>query len=136
MTEEERWSGAVEPDALLSLLPTVTLRKHMLFAVACCRLLEDWLIDARSRKSIDVAEAFADGSASLNELEEAQSGASSTAGIVGGPARIVSLVFYDIERDHHVARRYAERGVVDRNLVEGMITRKLQTLLNEIDRAF
>jgi hypothetical protein len=108
----------------------------MLFAVACCRLLEDWLIDARSRNSIDVAEAFADGAASLNELEEGQSDASSAAGIVGGPARIVSLVFYRIERDHHVARRNAERGVVDRELVESSITRELQTLLNDIARAF
>jgi hypothetical protein len=136
MTEEERWSGAVEPDALLSLLPKVTLRKHMLFAVACCRLLEDWLIDSRSRNSIDVAEAFADGAASLNELEDASNHASTAAGIVGGPANIVDLVFYDIERNHHIARRAAERGVVDRELVESSITRELRTLLSDIARAF
>src|SRR5262249_36781582 len=131
------WSGAVDPDALLSLLPVVTLRKHMLLAVACCRLLDHWLIDARSRKSIDVAEAFADGTASLNDLEDAANHAREAARIIGGaPARIVVLPFYEVERDHRVARRAAERGVVSSELVENSITTRLRALLAEVARSF
>ena len=137
MTNEELWVTAADPNPLVPHLSGITLRKHLLFAVSCCRLLHDWLIDARSRQSVDTAEAFADGEASLNELESASNRASIAAGIIGGaPARVVSLVFYDIERWHHVARRSAERGVVDGGLVESSITRGLQQLLFEVSRSF
>jgi hypothetical protein len=38
-----------------------SLRKHQLFAAACCRRVEHLLIDRRSVASITVAESFADG---------------------------------------------------------------------------
>jgi len=50
-------------------------RKLRLFAVACCRLIWDWIPHSASREAIEVAERFADGKASWQELLAARRGA-------------------------------------------------------------
>jgi hypothetical protein len=69
MTEQE-WLACTDPDAMRRLLPDPpTDRKLRLFACACCRKFWDQLEDGT--ELVRVAERFADGLASEDELVEA-----------------------------------------------------------------
>jgi hypothetical protein len=68
MTEREWWKESFPVEMLTTLLSD---RKKRLFAVACARSIEHLLHHERSRQAIVVAEAFADGMASGQELAEA-----------------------------------------------------------------
>src|SRR6266852_1943744 len=73
MTEQD-WQTASEPQAMLDFLQkkeTTSERKLRLFAVACSRRMWDW-IDVLGRNAVDVAENFANGSASPEELRAAR----------------------------------------------------------------
>jgi hypothetical protein len=70
MTESE-WLEADNPEEMLKVLPKRRKgaeRKLRLFACACCRRVWHLLNDERSRRSVEVAERYADGEADLEEL--------------------------------------------------------------------
>src|SRR5579883_2776692 len=71
MTEEEWWTSHNPGQMLADLSSSASERKLRLFASACCRRLAPYFKDERSGQMIDVSDRFADGHASLNELNTA-----------------------------------------------------------------
>jgi hypothetical protein len=74
MTENE-WLASTEPTRLLQSLKGTahpSARKARLFAVAACRRIWHLLPHDRSRNAVEVAERYADGAASRQELAAAQ----------------------------------------------------------------
>jgi hypothetical protein len=69
---EAEWLACNDPKPMLALVRgKVSERKLRLFAVACCRNIWDLLRDKRCRLAVEVAERFADGQATLEELTAA-----------------------------------------------------------------
>jgi hypothetical protein len=73
MNEAEWLAWATDPELLLKLLPTmfeVSNRKLRLFAVACCRrAMTTTNVRPRTEPFVDVAERFADGEATITDLQ-------------------------------------------------------------------
>ena len=79
MTEGE-WGVCIDPRPMLRFLRTKgSKRLWRLFAVACVRPVAHLLRDARSRKTLEVAERFADGHATAEELLAARAEAQAAA---------------------------------------------------------
>jgi hypothetical protein len=70
MTEQE-WLSSAEPLHLLKWVFAARRRKSRLFAVACCRRIWHLLVDERSQRAVEVAERYADGAATDQELSAA-----------------------------------------------------------------
>jgi hypothetical protein len=71
MTEAE-WFACAEPATLLTFLRgRGSDRKWRLYACGCCRGAWHLLTDQRSRRAVEVAEAFAEGEESTHALAEA-----------------------------------------------------------------
>jgi hypothetical protein len=81
MTEKEWGKASFSSEMLATLLSD---RKRRLFAVACARSVEYLLRNHRARQAIDVAEAFAEGAASEEELAAAYEVACSAVRPYGG----------------------------------------------------
>jgi hypothetical protein len=75
MTEAE-WRDCTNPMEMLEFLRAkASDRKLRLFACACCRRVWHLLTDDRNREAVEVAEAFADGRASVAALQAARQAA-------------------------------------------------------------
>jgi hypothetical protein len=71
LTEAE-WLTCDTPTLLLAhVRGTLSQRKDRLLAVALCSVIGDIILDERSRRALEVAEAFADAKASTEELRAA-----------------------------------------------------------------
>src|SRR6266545_3715030 len=68
-SNEDQWRTCREPILMLDQLGKgVSDRKLRLFAVACCRAVPSLLADGPNRNALEVAERYADGLASADEL--------------------------------------------------------------------
>lgn len=85
---EKRWLDGLEPGPMLDFLgDRMTPRKLRLLTCAASRFVWDKLVDDRSKNSVLVAERFADGQASADELQQAHQVACSAfadLGMAGG----------------------------------------------------
>jgi hypothetical protein len=75
---DREWLSCSDPGTMLTYLGTTgraSERKLRLFAVACCERVAHSLVDRRSREAVDVAERFANGLASRQQLTEAYAAA-------------------------------------------------------------
>lgn len=71
MTDQE-WLQCDDPEPMIEFLLKKRDRKMRLAAVAACRLFLSGLTDERSQEAVEVAERFADGQATDNELKAAR----------------------------------------------------------------
>src|SRR5947209_13013009 len=74
--DEAKWLYCTEPETMLAFLDgKLSRRKLRLFAVACCRRIEEFITDTRSRHAVAVVEQFAHGLVDLPELQRAHEAA-------------------------------------------------------------
>src|SRR5947209_19480581 len=82
MTEAE-WLKCTSLRPMLAFFQDrVSERKLRLFGCGCCRRIWPALTDERSRRAVDTAERFADGEASLEQLQTAHTAAHAVTGFV------------------------------------------------------
>ena len=109
MTEAE-WLACTDPKPMLGFLRgKASERKLRLFACACCRRVWHLLADERSREAIRIAERFADGDSSSDELEATYRPAVAACHEAEGGAHFAAAGA--AERSATDAARYASYGV-------------------------
>ena len=98
--DEHEWLRCKDSDRMLAFLLSAPMapahaprqrraaaRKLRLLACACCRRIDDLVIDDRSRSALEVSERFADQLASEQDLHDAQEEATAAAAeLLGGSA--------------------------------------------------
>jgi hypothetical protein len=70
---------------LLQSSGTASDRKRRLFAVSCCRRIWAFLLDGRSRESVEVSECYVDGLANREQLARAWEAAMAAARVLSHP---------------------------------------------------
>jgi hypothetical protein len=73
---EKGWLRATDPQGMLGAVIKPSRRKLRLYAVACCRRIWGKMRDKETRRAVEVAERYADGLCSENEVVLAQAKAS------------------------------------------------------------
>src|SRR5919199_183720 len=94
MTEQE-WGRCADPWPMLEHLRAggrASQRKLTLFAAACCRCVWQLLYDPRCPRAVEVAEEYADGRASREEVAAAGEGARDAARAIAEESRAGSAV--------------------------------------------
>jgi hypothetical protein len=113
MTEQE-WIACTDPTPMLEFAPGgASERKLRLFAAACCRRVWHLLVDVRSREAVEVAERFADGAATDQELEDAKSNAWEFSDHISYDERLCALDANDNARNAFDAPASAAEWSVD-----------------------
>jgi hypothetical protein len=110
---EDDWLNAGEPDLMLTWLRDfggASERKLRLFAVACFRRVWHLLTDEHARAAVRTSERYADGAASLEELEAAFAAADRAHQEACQRASVQSVTFLDAAR---LAAHPVERGLAD-----------------------
>ena len=114
---ESEWLTCTDQITMLKfLLDNASDRKLRLFAVACCRRIWSLLTDERSRKVVEVAEQYADGVVSEQELDVTAEAAAAAAEAASndwradqdnGSALVVAVgCFAALEAAYNYGRRY------------------------------
>jgi hypothetical protein len=107
---EAEWLACTDPKPMLEFLRgKASDRKLRLFACACCRRVWHLLADERSREAIRIAERFADGDSSSDELEATYRPAVAACHEAEGGAHFAAAG--TAERSATDAARYAAYGV-------------------------
>lgn len=127
-------------DALWALRAVDGYEKEMrLFAVWCARRVQHLMEDERSIKAIDVAEAYANGNATQQELEEARDAAWVTArGAARDAARVAAWVAtgdaaWDAVWDAARCAARCAAGVAAGDAERASQEQEFRRLLNEIE---
>ena len=82
---EAKWRTSGDPLSMLAFAGrTGSERKSRLFAVGCCRRIWSLLYDSRSRTAVEVAERYADGGATREELHRSRMDADAASDDAGG----------------------------------------------------
>jgi hypothetical protein len=92
---EEAWLNCALPPRTVEFLRKrgqTSSRKFCLFACACVRRVWHHLADERSRRAIEIAEAFVEGQASVDQLFPATADAFEASGGRDSPAQMAAFV--------------------------------------------
>jgi hypothetical protein len=108
---ETQWTSGADPGLMLEFLKNqASDRKLRLFAAACCRCSTKHMMDESNRRVVDIAERYAEGSLTLDDLAAAQSTTGCWFSYVAAPHgyQAASRVVSCLSEDEGIAAAQAE----------------------------